>query len=32
MSDPLYPTNTGTMAQQRKALTPEAEKAFVAFS
>lgn len=32
MSDPLYPTNTGALAQQRKGLTPETEKAFVAFS
>lgn len=32
MSDPLYPTNTGALAQLRKQLTPETEKAFVAFS
>ena len=32
MSDPLFPANTAALAKRRKALTPEAEKAFIAFS
>lgn len=32
MSDPIPPAETGTLAHRRKELTPEAEKAFKAFS
>jgi AhpD family alkylhydroperoxidase len=32
MSDSLFPTNTGALAKRRKSLTPDAEKAFKAFS
>ncbi len=32
MSDPLFPTNTTAHAKRRRDLTPEAEKAFIAFS
>lgn len=32
MSDTLFPTNTTAHAQRRRDLTPEAEKAFIAFS
>lgn len=32
MTDPLFPTQTGPLARRRKALTPEAEQAFTAFS
>ncbi|MCF3594177.1 carboxymuconolactone decarboxylase family protein [Rhodobacteraceae bacterium LMO-12] len=32
MSDTLFPTNTTAHAKRRRDLTPEAEKAFIAFS
>lgn len=32
MSDQVYPTNTGALAQRRKELTPDTEAAFKAFS
>ena len=32
MSDLLYPTNTGALAQRRQDLAPEVDKAFKAFS
>lgn len=32
MSDGMYPTSTGDLAKKRRALTPETEAAFVAFS
>ncbi|WP_322866383.1 carboxymuconolactone decarboxylase family protein [Aquicoccus sp. G2-2] len=32
MADTLFPTNTGSLAKKRKDLTPEASKAFQAFS
>ncbi|TNF18266.1 MAG: carboxymuconolactone decarboxylase family protein [Rhodobacteraceae bacterium] len=32
MPDTLFPTNTGALGKRRKALTPDAEKAFRAFS
>lgn len=32
MSDPLFPINTGALGKHRKDLTPDATKAFEAFS
>ena len=32
MSDPLFPTNTGDLEKRRRDLTPDATKAFEAFS
>ena len=32
MSDPLFPTNTGDLGKRRRDLTPDATKAFEAFS
>ena len=32
MSDPLFPADAAALAKRRKALTPDAEKAFIAFS